>query len=131
MKRVKMLLMVVGVCVLGALLTGCRTRAAAPVNPRVRIADNLEGLVVVSDVRCMKGASDHSTFQATVVNCTGRELWLEWKVVWLDSEGMEIDSVASTWSSAAIAPRDMKGLKGTAPRADATDMRFYVRRCVR
>ena len=40
---------------------------------------------------------------------------------------MEIDSVVSTWNDAAIQPYDIKGLKGTAPRTNAADMRFYVR----
>lgn len=124
-------LMGVGLLALGALCTGCVATHVQPVDRRVTIAENIAGDVYVSDVRCAKGTSDHLTFQANVVNLTSREQWVDWKVVWLDAAGMELDSIVGTWSSAAIAPKDIRALKGTAPRPDAADMRFYLRRTVR
>ena len=116
---------------LGALCTGCVATHVQPTDRRVTVAENIAGDVFVSDVRCAKGMSDHLTFQANVVNLTSREQWVDWKVVWFDAAGMEIDSIVSTWSSAAIAPKDIRGLKGTAPHPAAVDMRFYLRRTVR
>ncbi len=120
-----------GMIALGATFAGCVATQVYPVDRRVTIAENITGDVYVTDVRCTKGGSDHLTFQANVVNLTAREQWVDWKVVWLDAEGMEIDSIVSTWSNAAIAPKDIRGLKGTAPHPAAADMRFYLRRTVR
>lgn len=121
----------IGMLALGALCAGCVATSAYPPDRRVTVAENITGDVYVTDVRCAKGAGDHLTFQANVVNLTSRELGVDWKVVWLDGDGIEIDSIVSTWSSMALAPKDIRGLKGTAPRPDAADMRFYLRRTVR
>ena len=79
-------------------------------------------------VRCTKGSSDCYTFQANVVNNTSSERAVEWKVVWLDADGMEIDSTVSTWAARMIQPYEVCALKGTAPTKAAVDMMFYVRR---
>lgn len=124
-------LIAAGLLAAGLGFTGCVATSYPPPDRRVTIAENVSGDLCVTDVRCTKGKTDHYTFQANVANLTSHELWLDWKVVWLTADGMEIDSLASTWSSAAIAPKDIKALTGTAPRPDAVDMRFYVRRTVR
>lgn len=120
---------VFGLMAVGLLTGGCRIYP--PMDPRVTVADNAEGDVYVADVRCLKTADNIMTYQVNVLNRTSSELWLDWKVIWLDAAGQEIDSIVSTWNSLAVAPRDVKGLKGTAPRSDAADMRFYIRRTVR
>ena len=123
MRKLMMMAFAAGV----ALLTGCVSAPVPPMDSRVTIAPNLGQKLYVSDVRCAKGTSQYLTFQANVVNNTDSELRVQWKVQWLDPDGMEIDSVVSTWNDASIQPYEIKGLKGTAPRMDAADMRFYVR----
>ncbi len=95
---------------------------------RVTVAENLGLDLFVSDVRCAKGKSDFYSFQANVVNNTRSTLNVEWKVQWLDADGMEIESLVSGWNRIGIAPKEMRGLSGTASSRDAVDMRFYVRR---
>lgn len=124
-------LMGIGMLALGALCAGCVATQVRPVDRRVTVAENVSGDVYVTDVRCAKGTSDHLTFQANVVNLTSREQWVDWKVVWLDANGFEIESIVSAWNHVALAPKDIRGLKGTAPRPDTADMRFYLRRAVR
>ena len=41
---------------------------------------------------------------------------------------IEIDAHDLTWTSVAIAPKEVRALQDVAPRMDAADMRFYVRR---
>lgn len=123
MKKLMMIALAAG----AAALAGCVSTPMPPMDSRVTIAPNLGQKLFVTDVRCTKGASDYLTFQANVVNNTGSELNVQWKVQWLDPEGMEIDSAVSTWNDVAVQPFDIKGLKGTAPRQNAADMRFYVR----
>lgn len=111
-----------------ALLAGCVSAPVPPMDTRVTVAPNLGQKLYVTDVRCARGSqSEYLTFQANVVNNTRSELRVQWKVQWLDADGIEIDSLVSSWNSVAVQPYDIKGLKGTAPRVDAADMRFYVR----
>jgi len=124
MKILMMIILAAG----AAALAGCISSPVPPMDSRVTISPNLGCKLYVTDVRCTKGAGEYLTFQANVVNNTGSELRVEWKVQWLDPDGLEIDSQVSSWNSVAIQPYDIKGLKGTAPRKDAVDMRFYVRK---
>lgn len=123
MKKLMMIVLATG----AVALAGCVSTPMPPMDSRVTIAPNLGSRLCVTDVRCAKGASDYLTFQANVVNNTGSELRVQWKVQWLDADGIEIASAVSTWNDVAIQPYDIKGLKGTAPRPDSADMRFYVR----
>ena len=117
---------------LGAVaLCGCVATNVPPPDRRVTIAEDLGTSVCITDIRCTKGASDFYTFQANMVNNTSSDLPVDWKLAWLDADGMEIDSVASTWSSRMLQPFEVCALKGTAPTSAAVDMMFYVRRARR
>lgn len=117
-------------CALVAALSfaGCRATNVPPPDRRVTIAPDLGTSIYVTDVRCVKGSSDCYTFQAKVVNNTSSERAVEWKVVWLDADGMEIDSTVSSWAARMIQPYEVCALKGTAPTKAAVDMMFYVRK---
>ena len=116
------------VAALAGLVAGCVSYHTPPIDRRVTIAEDLGTAVWVTDVRCAKGTRPYATFQASVVNNTSHVLGVEWKVVWLDANGITIDSLVSTWNKVMLAPKDIQALKGTAPRPDAADMLFYVRR---
>lgn len=119
--------MMVLFAVSAAVMAGCVATPVPPMDTRVTIAPDLGSKLYVTDVRCTKGGGDFLALQVNAVNNTGSELRVQWKVAWLDPEGMEIDSLVSSWNSLALQPYEIRALKGTAPRADAADMRFYVR----
>ena len=119
-------LMFVLLAATAAVLAGCGT--PPPVDTRVTIAADVAGDIVISDIRCPRNQAGFLTFQANVVNVRSGDRGVEWKVVWLDADGIEIDSLVSSWNKVMLAPNEIKGLKATAPRADAADARFYVRR---
>ena len=122
------LVLALAVPVLCAAIFGCVATNIPPPDRRVTISADLGTKVYVTDARCAKGKSDYATFQANVVNNTSRDLGVEWRVVWLDADGITIDSLVSTWNKVMLAPNDIQALKTTAPRMDAADMRFYVRK---
>ncbi len=119
-------LMFVLLAATAAVLAGCGT--PPPVDTRVTIAADVAGDIVISDIRCPRNQAGFLMFQANVVNVRSGDRGVEWKVVWLDADGSEIDSLVSSWNKVMLAPNEIKGLKATAPRADAADARFYVRR---
>ena len=116
-------------------LTGCiapsQNVGEAPMDTRVTIAPNLFGDIVVTDVRCVKNAAGFMTLQANIVNNRKSPLAVDWKVQWLDADGVEIESVVSTWNARMLQPFEICGLKATAPTPAAADMRFYARQSVR
>lgn len=121
--------MMLSFCAVAAvLLAGCVATPPAPTDRRVTVAPDLGVDLQVTDIRCVKGSSEFNTFQANVVNTTTSALPVQWKVQWLDADGVEIESLVSTWNSLMLQPLEVRALKGTAPRPDAADMLFYVRR---
>ena len=118
--------MMIGVA--SAVLAGCVSAPMPPQDTRVTVAEDVRRDLYVTDVRCSKGNGEFYVFQANVVNNSRQELALEYKVQWLDRDGIAIDSMVSGWQKASVAAKDIRGLKATAPRRDAADMRFYVRR---
>ena len=78
--------------------SGCVATNVPPPDRRVSIGADLGTKVYVADARCAKGKSDYATFQANVVNNTSRDLGVEWRVVWLDEDGIAIDSLVKALS---------------------------------
>jgi uncharacterized protein YcfL len=111
-----------------AALAGCVATNLPPMDRRVTVAADLGTKAYITDVRCTRGSSDYLTFQANVVNNTSSDLGVEWKVVWLDADGVAMDSLVSTWNKLMLAPNDIQALKNTASRLDAADMLFYLRK---
>ena len=110
------------------LFGGCVATPHAPVDRRVTLSPEIGADVFVTDIRCDKGAGDFLTFQANVANNRDNPYPIQWKVQWFDAAGQEIESHVSSWDSLMLQPFEVRALKGTAPRAEAVDMRFYARR---
>ena len=116
---------------LAALAAGCTMPPATndvPVDRRITLAADLADDVVVTDLRCVRGQSGHLEFQANVVNNLSEDRGVEWRIVWLDSSGLEIESVVSTWAKRMISPKDVAEIRRTAPSEKAVDFRFHLRR---
>ena len=122
-----MKMMMIGLIITMATV-GCVSNPIPPVDRRVTVAEDIRNDIYVTDVRCSKGSGEFYVFQANVVNNTTHDVALEYKVQWLDADGIELDSIVSGWQKALIAAKDIKGLKATSARREAANMRFYVRR---
>ena len=68
----------------------------------------------------------HYMLQTNGANNTDGVVRMEYKVVWLDSNGAEIPSVVSTWQPMSAAARNVVGLTATAPAPEAVDFRLYI-----
>lgn len=121
--------LVVAFCVV--LAAGCTMPPATgdvPVDRRVTLAADLADDVVVTDIRCVRGACGHLEFQANVVNNLAEDRGVEWRIVWLDASGLEIESVVSNWAKLMISAKDIAEIRGVAPSQAAVDFRFHLRR---
>lgn len=121
MKRVISLAMVM----FSVVIAGCIS--VVQTDRRVVVSEELASDIHVIDVKCGKTNSDYCMVQANVKNRTSSELCVQWKTVWFDANGIEIDSITSTWNDYAIQPGDIKVLKHTAPSLNAVDARIYIR----
>ena len=108
------------------LLAGCGSTRVQ--DPRVIIDSSVSRYVDVNNVRCIRGESGFPVFHADVTNLYHKELAIEWKVQWLDINGIEIESAVSTWQKNAITSHDIKGIRNVASSKDAVTMRVYIRK---
>ena len=99
-----------------------------PVDRRVTLAADLANDMVVTDLRCVRGPSGHLEVQANVVNNLAEDRGVEWRVVWLDATGLEIESAVSNWAKRMISAKDIGEIRTVAPSQAAVDFRFHLRR---
>ena len=122
MKRMMLFSLLAAVC----FLVGCGSTKIQ--DPRVIIDGTVSRYIDVNNVRCVKGENGYPVFHADVTNLYHKELAIEWKVQWLDINGIEIESAVSTWQKNAIASHDIKGLRNVASSKEAVTMRLYIRK---
>lgn len=112
--------------ILAGICAGCISYHTPPMDRRITVAPELGDAIWVTDVRLAKGVSQHYTMQANIVNNTDGVMRIEYRTVWLDAAGMQLDSVVSSWQPMSAAPRDVVALAATAPSPLAVDFRLYV-----
>jgi len=105
---------------------GCVSYHTPPADRRVTVSPDLGDAVWVTDIRLTSEPSSHYTLQANVANNTDGIVPVEYRVVWLDEAGAELQSVVSTWQFMSAAPREVFGLTATAPSPEAVDFRLYI-----
>ena len=108
------------------LLVGCGSTRVQ--DPRTVIDGSVARYIIVDNVRTVKNESGFPVFHADVTNLYHKELAIEWKVQWLDINGIEIESAVSTWQKNAIASHDIKGLRNVSSSKEAVTMRLYIRK---
>lgn len=123
-KKLSEMLAFAGIIAIAAV--GCIAYHNPPMDRRVTVAPDLGTAVWVTDVRFTRIQSQQYTMQANVVNNTNAVVPMEYRVVWLDANGMELPGVMSDWQPISAAPRAVVGLAATAPSPQALDFRFHV-----
>lgn len=72
--------------------------------------------------------SGHLEAQIDVANDGFSTRTFAWKIVWLDARGNVIDSITNVWEGTSVSAGASVTLTSLAPRADATDFTFQLRR---
>jgi len=120
----------VGLFVAGvaALLVGCASTSLPPADSRVTIAADLADDIQVMSLKCVRDAGGYLELQSTLVNRKAVDCEIEWRVVWLGADGLEIPSAVSNWSKRQLSANDVGGMRNVAPSRDAVDFRLNLRR---
>ncbi len=84
--------------------------------------------IVVSDIKGRKRADGFMQAQVVGENSSGSYQNLEYRVVWLDSEGFAIDTVLSNWNSVPAYPNQPFYINATSPNTKAKTFRLYIKR---
>lgn len=60
-------------------------------------------------------------------NMKGKDIQFEYRFIWLDADGMRLDTEMSTWKPLALSGKEVAFMTGIAPTPDATDFLMAVR----
>ncbi len=107
---------------------GCVTTHTPPPDRRVTIAPDIASDVWITDARLGKRDSEHYTLQANIVNNSNHIVKIQYRVVFLDENGIELGDSNSFWRSTSISPKDIVGLTATAPIPGTVDFRIHVKK---
>ena len=111
-----------------ALLCTCIMGCATARDTRLFVNSDISRYIDVTNVSCTRAPNGFCVVRADVLNRTKKDISLEWKVQWLDENGMDLDTATSTWQKQAIVAQDFHALRAVAARKEAVTMRIYIRR---
>lgn len=60
-------------------------------------------------------------------NVSGKDVQFEYRFIWLDKDGIRIDTEMSTWKSLNLHAKETAFMKGIAPTSEASDFLMAVR----
>jgi len=109
------------------LLTGCVT--TRPVDPRITIIDTfLTTDITITDVSSIVNNGGLIEIQVTGTNQTSFYKKFEYKINWLDQNGLIIPTILSRWTMFPAYEKSEFRFKAVAPKTTATDFRILIRK---
>lgn len=107
------------------LLTGCASKF---VDSRVTIIGQLlDRDIMITNVSSIVNSNGFKEIQVTGINQTQFYKKLEYKIEWLDQNGMLIPTVLSNWTSFSAYQETEFRFKAVAPVTNAEDFRILIR----
>ncbi len=99
-----------------------------PIYKRVVVNNTSLGRdIAVTDTRVAQ-TGDILQAAVTIESKTGSTLALQYKFVWIDAKGFEIDPGTGSWKPLTIYGRETRQLQGVAPRPAAIEFMLKIRR---
>ena len=109
---------------LGLVLGGCNTPST---DARISVDPAIWNSVQVAPVVMARTADHFLIAQANVYNRKKCDRAVEYRIEWLDENGVSIHSVTDVWIPIVLAPKETRGLKMVSPTVRAADCRFLLR----
>lgn len=102
--------------------------AEIPIYKRVVVNNTSLGRdIVVTDTRVAQ-AGDILQAGVTIVSQTGSTLPLQYKFVWIDAKGFEINPDSGTWKPLTLYGKETRQIQGVAPNPAAIEFMLKIRR---
>lgn len=109
-----------------AALCGCAT--VRKYDLRVKVNPDVGRDLFVSGLVMGSTEAGYKTIRGTIHNDYGYDKPVEWRVVWLDENGVELEELASGWNKIVAPARGEAQIRGASTRPEARDYRFYLRK---
>ena len=102
--------------------------AEIPIYKRVVVNNTSLGRdIAVVDTRVAQ-TGDLLQVGVTVVSQTGSTIGLQYKFVWIDAKGFEINPDSGTWKPLTLYGKETRQIQGVAPNAKAIEFMLKIRR---
>lgn len=105
-------------------LSGCC--AAGMKDSRVSISPEIDGDIKLRGLTAGRGQGGTTVVEAEIGNCERHVEQYQYRVTWLDEQGLAIDTPSSVWSTETLAPKSVERLRLVAPVASAEDFRLEL-----
>jgi len=107
-------------------LVGLASCSATRPDPRI-LLDPAVGLEVES-VQVRRNRSDTIDVQALGSNRRGYDVQAQYKLEWIDDDGMYVSTILSRWVVLRVAAGEPFRIEGTAPTPAASNFRLQIRK---
>ncbi|MBU1054132.1 MAG: YcfL family protein [Proteobacteria bacterium] len=103
--------------------------ATKPVDPRINIIGNfLVTDISITDVSSVINNSGFMEIQVVGINKTAFYKQFEYKIEWLDNNGLKISTIMSRWTTFPAYEKSEFRFKAVAPKKTATNYRILIRK---
>lgn len=109
-----------------SVLCGCAT--VREYDARIKVNQDVGRDVFVSGIVMGSTDAGFKTIRGTIHNDYNYDKPVEWRVVWLDEAGVELEELASGWNKIVAPARGEAQIRGASTRPEAHDYRFYLRK---
>ncbi len=83
--------------------------------------------IELKDVKVFRNEADFMEIQVTCYNSAVYKKRFDYKIDWLDSAGIVVDSKASVWTTVSAKSRTVVSFKAVAPTKEVVDYRMITR----
>jgi len=132
--KIKFSLVVLYVALLGVILlfSSCRTLSSGIVvesYPSTKVIANSR--MVAKRLRIIEYSAQKRNelllAQISTQNITQKDCQFEYRFIWLDHQGVRVESALSTWVPVSLSAKEKIQMKGVAPTKEVEDFIFTVR----
>lgn len=111
------------------LISCVTTKPIGPIVPRITVIDNfLKADILITEASSILNSSGFIEVQVTGINKTAFYKQLEYRVEWLDRNGLKISTIMSRWTTFPAYENSEFRFKAVAPKTTASDYRILIRK---
>ena len=109
---------------LASTLGGCC--ASGLKDSRVSISPEIDGDIKLRGLTAGRADNGHVMVDAEIGNCERHVEQFQYRVTWIDSNGLAVDSLNSNWTAATLSPKGTERLRLVSPVASAENFKLEL-----
>lgn len=113
---------------MAVILATCGCATVRQSDAHLKINPDVGHNIYVTDVKLVTTEAGYRTFRGTLNNDYSTDREIEWRVTWFDDDGVELETLASTWNKVLVPASDCVQMRATSPLPEARDYRLHVRK---